>query len=368
MKIAIIGSFFTEIPLKPGSIHAPLTLSYNLAKKLATMGHIVTYFGSYNKDIPKKKNLSFFDFKRSVVPTELISNKDYVSSQLLVEYEQGYFSQVLDKSSDFDLIYSWYATLIAPLSRQTVKPIVATHHDSTNIKRSLIIFEACNAKNFFIIPISKHMESIMPYKNNLSPVYNGVNVCDIPENNPRDFFSWVGRVTPSKGLHVAIDLAKKLNFKLKIVGPMKESFADFGNVSQYVTTVQNEIKRNSNIEYLGELSHKETLEIISQSKGLIFPSSGVEACPMVPIESAVAGTPVITTDKGPLPEIIEDQITGFLSKNQREMEEAIEKIATIDRKKCRDCAISRFSSDVMADNYLQQFEKAIKLNKRNNNV
>lgn len=369
MRIAIIGSFGSEVPLREGQIHAPLLLSYNLAIELAKMDHEVTYFGSYDeKRVTKLSNLRYTNINYKPIPD---GSKEQISSeeiwhQLRLVYEQGYVSKIL-AIDGFDLFYSWSAYRIGSLARITKKPVVVTHHDSTNLVAYNLMFKSFVSNNLFMIPISKYMDEKILDVKKLATVYNGVNTDQIHFRPlPENYFCWLGRVAPSKGLHIAIKLAKKMNFKLKYAGPISRSFGDFGDVGNYSDYITKETENSENIEYLGVLDQQSSYNLISESKGLIFPTDGMESFSMITAESICAGVPVIAFNKGPLPELVDQGKTGFLCETMSDMETAIKNINKIDRSKCREIGVKRFSQKVMAENYLEQFLVAIESLKRKN--
>ena len=72
------------------------------------------------------------------------------------------------------------------------------------------------------------------------------------------------------------------------------------------------------------------------------------------------GTPVITMRRGSMTEIIEDEKTGFLCRNSKEMTAAIENIDQIDRNYCREYIEKHFSARKMAENYIKVFKKVMR--------
>jgi len=358
MRIGIIGSFGSKIPLKDGQVHASLLLTHSLAAELSKMGHEVTYFGSYDKEITKKTPLLKYN-NLNYEPRAAVDGEIYADSDFRLLYEEGYISKVLELEKEFDLFYSWASFRIAPFVRLIKKPVVLSHHESMNAPSYSSIFCASGSNNLHIMPISNSLKKILDCPNLLKPVYNGIDPDEITfTEKPEDYFCWVGRIMPSKGLHIAIDLANKLNFKLKVVGPM-DKFKELGDLTDYDNLINKKIYESKNVDYLGYKKRDETLSIISKAKGLIFPTDGTEACPMVVIEAMASGTPVVAFNAGPLPELVEENVTGFLCDKEEEMADKIKLIAQIDRVKCRDRALERFSLRAMANGYENEFQKII---------
>jgi glycosyltransferase involved in cell wall biosynthesis len=74
----------------------------------------------------------------------------------------------------------------------------------------------------------------------------------------------------------------------------------------------------------------------------------------------MCGTPVIAFNRGSMKELIVDGKTGFLVNTIEEAILAVEKIASIKRCECRAHAMEKFSSEVMALNYLKLYEQVVR--------
>ena len=77
------------------------------------------------------------------------------------------------------------------------------------------------------------------------------------------------------------------------------------------------------------------------------------------VEAMACGTPVIACNRGSMPELIDDGVTGFLVDNVDEAVEAISRIDEIDRAACRAAVAARFTVDRMADRYLDLYRSLL---------
>lgn len=358
MNIAVIGSFSSPAPYTPGKIHAPIKLTYQLARGLAEKGHKIYFYGRVNENFQSHPNIIVEDYGYAALPSFESKGSEEITTVLKLLYEQGYISKIFapENINRFDLIYSWAGYRVAEFAKLCQKPVVLTHHDSTNLDKYRFIFDANSSSNLWMIPISEKMKRDLPFAQNLDVVYNGVDPDEITPRESEDYFCWIGRVVPSKGLHTALQLCSLMGFKLKIAGPMAESNSDFGETADYIKSIKKQLELlDDKAEYLGVLAPQDALNLLSASKGLIFPSDGNEGCPMVVLESMMAGVPVITSDKGPMPELVEEGVTGYLCPDIEVMKEAIKSTENFDRAACRQAAIDRFSIHKMVEGYEKAF-------------
>ena len=115
-------------------------------------------------------------------------------------------------------------------------------------------------------------------------------------------FLFVGRLSPEKGIRTMLTAMENLKapLRLRIVGegPMAEE-------------VRCATAKDPRIEYVGKLSQKQVLELMAQSKFVIFPSEWYETFGRVVAEAFAYGTPVITANLGGMSELVDDGRTGF---------------------------------------------------------
>jgi len=109
-----------------------------------------------------------------------------------------------------------------------------------------------------------------------------------------DYYCYVGRLSHEKGTETLINAAKKLHYKLKIVGDgiLKE------------TLIQK--SKNANIEFVGYKQWDEIKKIIGKARFMVTPSEWYENYPLSIIESLCLGTPVLGAKIGGIPEMIEE--------------------------------------------------------------
>lgn len=183
-----------------------------------------------------------------------------------------------------------------------------------------------------------------------------------PSQQPKgDYFLWVGRPTPYKGLAKAIDLVTKAEMPFKVLLRKHAILEHEYYGVKYSEIIQKANESGAKIEVIEEA--KEPFgnackrELYRNAKALIFPDECQEAFGLVLIEAMACGCPVIASNLGALPEIIENGVDGFVCANEGEYLEAIKNIDSISRETCRKMAVEKFDRTIAAQNYLSLYEQ-----------
>jgi glycosyltransferase involved in cell wall biosynthesis len=90
---------------------------------------------------------------------------------------------------------------------------------------------------------------------------------------------------------------------------------------------------------------------MSRARAFLFPISWEEPFGLVVAEAMAAGTPVIATPRGSLPELVAHGVTGFLGETDEELAAYVGRVGEIDRAACRRRAEERYSADRMVSDY-----------------
>lgn len=130
-----------------------------------------------------------------------------------------------------------------------------------------------------------------------------------PESNATigEYGLYFGRISEEKGVDILVDAYEKIDksFKLKIVGDDTTQLAI--KLKQYVKD-----KNIDNIEFLGFKQGAELRKYINEAKFVIIPSIWYDNMPNVALESFALGKPVIASNIGSLPELVQHDINGYL--------------------------------------------------------
>jgi glycosyltransferase involved in cell wall biosynthesis len=89
---------------------------------------------------------------------------------------------------------------------------------------------------------------------------------------------------------------------------------------------------------------------------MIVPIEWEEPFGIVFAEALACGTPVISSPRGALPEIVRQGIDGYLVNNVDEACTAVDNLSRIDRRNCRKRVEECFSASVIVEQYEQLYQ------------
>jgi glycosyltransferase involved in cell wall biosynthesis len=187
----------------------------------------------------------------------------------------------------------------------------------------------------------------------LPPIENGVPVEALQARHAKRCFALVlGRICPEKGIHLAIDAAKRARIPLLIAG---EVFAY--EAHQRYFDMQVAPRLDPQRRFIGPVDFRRKRRLLTAARCLLVPSLAEETSSLVAREAAACGTPVIAFPNGALAETVRDKVTGFIVPNVATMAEAIARAGTIDADTCRRIAREHFSRERMAAQYISVYRR-----------
>ena len=341
MKIAQIAPLAERVPPPAyGGIELVVSL---LTNELVRRGHEVTLFAS--GDSITSATLE------SVHPRALRLDSTVKEYGI---YEMLQLSKVYEKAGEFDIIHSHVGCAALSYSRLVKTPTVHTLHG---------IFTPDNEKMFGFartqpyVSISNSQREDRLNLNCVATVYNGIDPATYefhphPDNPP--YLAFLGRISPEKGAHLAIEIAKGSGWHLKMAGKV-----DIVDREYYEQEIKPHID-GVQIEYLGEANHAQKSVLMGGAVATLFPITWREPFGLVMIESMVTGTPIIAMKLGSTSEVIVHEKTGFLCESVEECIAAIEPARELDRMDCRQHAVDRFSVQTMVDGYEAVYQQILK--------
>lgn len=339
MKVLIIMD--PGIPVPPKDYGGHERLVYMFAMEYHRMGHEVTLLVGEGSHFEHGKVITFGKIGYPKKKLEGLKDIFRCWRKLLPIYKQ------------FDLIHNFgRLAYLLPILNHPVKKIMTYGREisSGNIKR---ITKLPN-KNLVFTGCSTDLISRGGLSGRWETVYNAIEFSkyELKERVDNDApFVFLGRLERVKGIHHAISFAKATGSRLLIAGNISSLPEEREYYEQEILPHVDD----QNIRYLGALNDQQKNHYLGTCKALLFPIDWNEPFGMVMVEAMACGTPVIAFNKGSVPEVVDEGITGYKVKNVEEMIAVLPKINDIDRRRCRQQAADRFDVNVIATHYLNLF-------------
>lgn len=334
MNIAQISSIYLSIP--PKTHGGTERIVFDLCQHLTRRGHQVELFASGDSKVDC--------LLHAVLP---VASEDDPQSTFYLEkeFETRNTHNLYRQADRFEIIHAHWPTVAPYFSCFSKTPTLITY---AYIEKELHKYYRDNFPRCFPVCISR-AQARMLGDESLPVVYNGIDLERIPFNNePEDFFIAVGRMTPGKGIAEAIRIARRANARLLIVG---QTTSHLPWSEQYFSKeIQPHIDGDA-IRHIEGLPHEQLMQVIGRAKGFIFPPQWEEPFGLAVAEAMAAGTPVLAYPRGSMPELVKHGESGCLVCTEDEMVEAIHRINSLDRRRCRAWVQKNFSVEQMVEGY-----------------
>jgi glycosyltransferase involved in cell wall biosynthesis len=333
MKIALIAPPFISVP--PKLYGGTELFIAHLAEGLKANGIDVVVYANGESTVDVEVR-SLYPKSEWPLSVEVFSN--------MKDMNHGAWA-VADAIKDCDLLHLNNAPSLAT-SRFVDLPFVYTVHHPH--EPGLSDFYSYYPQTHFVT-ISDFQRSLesMP---RMRTIHHGIRIDDYPfQGKKQAYLSFIGRLAPVKGPHIAIEVAKKTGIPLKIAGEIQPLFKAY---------YENQIKPHLDgrfIEYVGQADLAAKNELLGNSMAMLFPIQWNEPFGLVMIEAMACGTPVIAFRAGSVPEVVRDGVSGYICDNDVQMSERIRNLK-IDPVTVHNHARENFSVEVMVARYIKLYE------------
>ena len=253
---------------------------------------------------------------------------------------------------DFDILHfhlDYYPFSL--FSRQST-PFVTTLHGRLDLPEHQPVFSTFSSVP--VISISNAQRRPLPQARWVGTIHHGLPAKLLtPQPVKPSYFGFLGRIAPEKRVDRAIRIAEHCGVKLKIAAKVDNADRDY---------FEDEIKPmlgSPNIEFIGEINDDEKSAFLSGAQALLVPIDWPEPFGLVMIEAMACGTPVIAFNRGSVPEVVEDGLTGFIVEDEMGAIGAIDRLSQLSRTNIRKRFEERFTARRMAQDYLSTYRSLI---------
>jgi len=252
--------------------------------------------------------------------------------------EYLHISEVFEHAAEFDLIHSHYDFMALSYTRLVDTPVLTTIHGFSS-PRIMPVYE--KYRDGYFVSISNSDRA--PRLNYLATVYNGIDLSLYPfQPVAGEHLIFLGRIHPDKGVHLAIEVARRSGLPLLIAGIIQDQ-------NYFREQVQPHLDQK--ISYIGPVDVSGKNELFARARALLHLNTIPERFGLVLAEANAAGVPVIAMDLGSCREVIKDGQTGFLVASVDQAVQALDRVHEIDRSACRRRVQHCFSIETMVEAY-----------------
>lgn len=267
---------------------------------------------------------------------------------------------VARRASEFDVIHSHLDYFGYPLLRRLGVPSVTTLHGRLDLPELSPLYELYG--DIPVVSISDSQRAPLPHANYVATVLHGLPQNLLAKGSGRGgYLAFLGRISPEKAPDAAIRIAAEAALPLKIAAKVDRVDEEY-----FKSTIE-PLLTLGQVQFIGEIGDDRKGEFLGNAAGLLFPIAWREPFGLVMIEAMACGTPVIAYENGAVPEVLEDGVTGFIVRNEREAIEAVRRIGTLDRDRIRAEFDRRFTAHHMAQNYLKLYARLARMQRMGTN-
>jgi glycosyltransferase involved in cell wall biosynthesis len=336
MRVAQIAPLTEPVP--PSFYGGIERVVFHLTDELVSMGHDVTLFASGDSTTRAKLVAGW--------PRALRSDpgcSDAITPHVVM------LEEVARRAGEFDILHFhfdyWYFLRFAPES----VPVLTTLHGRLDLQAPT--YEPLPGVS--LVTISDAQREQLPQGRFLRTVYHGIrpNLL-LPQPARQSYLAFLGRISPEKGVDKAIHIAGQGGLMLKIAAKV-----DPADRVYYESEIRPLIKVSPWVEFVGEINDAQKSEFLSRAHALLFPISWPEPFGLAMIESMACGTPVIAFDRGSVPEVVEDGLSGFVVGNEAAAVQVVQRLGELDRRLVRRQFDRRFTARRMAADYVSLYQR-----------
>ena len=332
MRIAQIAPLYEAVPPKLyGGTERVVSF---LTEELVALGHDVTLFAS-GDSVTAARLVAVWPQALRLDP----DIRDSVAPHMLL------MEAVRRHASSFDVLHFhndyWPFSLF---SRQRT-PFLTTMHGRLDLPELQATFD--RFPDVPLVSISDAQRRPLLQSRFIGTVLHGLPADLLtPPAKPPSYLAFLGRMSPEKGPDRAIRIARACGIPLRMAAKVDK--AD----EAYYDKVIRPMLDQPGVEMIGEINEAQKADFLGGAHALLMPIDWPEPFGLVMIEAMACGTPVIAMDRGAVPEIIEDGITGFLVQDEAGAIAAVGRLGTLSRQAVRARFEARFTARRMAEDYL----------------
>jgi glycosyltransferase involved in cell wall biosynthesis len=308
-----------------------------LTEELIALGHEVTLFASGDSVTSAKLEAMW---PRALRLDGAVRDPNALHMMML--------ERVYRRSAEFDFLHFHLDYYPFSLFSRQATPFVSTLHGRLDLPEHQPTFDTFGTVP--VVSISNSQRRPLPQAHWVRTVLHGLpERLLMPKPVKPSYFAFLGRIAPEKGIDRAIRIAQHCGMPLKVAAKVDRADQDY-----YDEKIR-PMMQAGNVEFIGEINDKDKSEFLSGAVVLLVPIDWPEPFGLVMIEAMACGTPVIAFNRGSVPEVIDDGISGFIVEDINGAIGAVDRLGHLSREKIRAQFEARFTARRMAQDYLSVY-------------
>jgi glycosyltransferase involved in cell wall biosynthesis len=339
LKVVLISPPWYPVPPEGyGGIELVVGL---LAKELARRGHEVAVLGAQGSPIPGAVALAPSEYQRHLGREEE-RWFDLAYSHAVLEWirEHGAGAVIHDHSGGI------VATALDSLLWEL--PTLHTVHGPVGEGESEFYSKLGRATR--LVAISRSQMALAPRLRWAGWVHNAVDVEALPppeRASPDRYLLTLARISPQKGQHLAIEVAKTTGMRLVLAGKVETTPEGRAYFEERVLPHLD----GDQVRHLPNVYGQEKAGLLARAWAMLLPLRWEEPFGLAMAEAMACGTPVVALDRGSARELVRDGETGFVGQNVAELVDKTLRCGELDRAAIAAWARQQFSPARMAAEY-----------------
>jgi glycosyltransferase involved in cell wall biosynthesis len=253
--------------------------------------------------------------------------------------------RVRQRAHEFDLLHFHLDYFPFSLFTRQRIPFVTTLHGRLDLAEQQPVFSAFSQVP--VISISDAQRRPLPQAGWVKTIHHGLPATLLtPQPVAPAYLAFLGRIAPEKRVDRAIHIARLSGMKLRIAAKVDRADMD------YFKRDIEPLLSQPHVEFIGEINEAQKSEFLSGAAALLVPIDWPEPFGLVMIEAMACGAPVIAYNRGSVPEIIEEGLTGFIVEDEVGAVAAVQHLPRLSRTAIRRRFEQRFTARRMAEDYL----------------
>jgi glycosyltransferase involved in cell wall biosynthesis len=258
--------------------------------------------------------------------------------------------QVRRRADEFDFLHFHLDYYPFSLFSRHTTPFLTTLHGRLDLPELQPVFNTFSSLP--VISISNAQRRPVPQAGWVRTVYHGLPADLLgPQSVTPTYLAFLGRISPEKRVDRAIRIAERCGLPIKIAAKVDKVDQDY---------FDEQIKPLMSlpfVDYIGEIADGQKSEFLSGAIALLAPIDWPEPFGLVMIEAMACGTPVIAFNRGSVPEVVDEGVTGFVVEDETSAVAAVSQLANVSREGVRQRFEERFTARRMATDYLQVYRE-----------